>query len=168
MRRRRSKPIVLSALFALQAICAVFFVGDAVGDAMGWDALTGFRAIESFEFLMAIALALGLVFTWRELRRMITRERRMAEQIRAASGDFAKLIEEHFDEWELTAAERDVALLAIKGFSIGEMSNIRNTAEGTIKAQNAAVYRKAGVSGRLQLLSLFVDELMPEALPRKS
>lgn len=166
MNRRRSRPILLWALFALQAICAVFFVGDAIGDAMGWGALTGFRALESFEFFMSIALIVGLVFTGRELGRMMTREKRMAQQIRAASGDFAKLIEEHFDDWDLTAAERDVALLAIKGFSIGEMAKIRNTAEGTIKAQNAAVYRKAGVSGRMQLLSLFVDELMPESLPK--
>jgi hypothetical protein len=29
-----------------------------------------------------------------------------------------------------------------------------------VKAQTNAIYRKAGVSGRPQLLSLFVDELM--------
>ena len=32
--------------------------------------------------------------------------------------------------------------------------------EGTVKAQTAAIYRKAGVSGRPQLLSLFIDDLM--------
>ena len=41
---------------------------------------------------------------------------------------------------------------------------MRNTREGTVKAQNAAVYRKAGVSGRPQLLSLFIEDLMTDSL----
>jgi len=39
---------------------------------------------------------------------------------------------------------------------------MRNTAEGTVKAQTNAIYRKAGVSGRPQLLSLFIEDLMDE------
>ncbi len=53
-----------------------------------------------------------------------------------------------------------MALLAIKGLSIAEIAEARGVREGTVKAQSAAVYGKAGVSGRLQLLSLFIDELM--------
>ena len=67
---------------------------------------------------------------------------------------------EHFDTWGLTPAERDVALFAIKGFSTQDMANLRGVSEGTIKAQTAAIYRKAGVSGRPQLLSLFIDNLI--------
>jgi DNA-binding NarL/FixJ family response regulator len=44
--------------------------------------------------------------------------------------------------------------------SIAEIAQIRATREGTIKAQCAAIYRKAGVSGRAQLLSLFIEDLM--------
>ena len=32
--------------------------------------------------------------------------------------------------------------------------------ESTVKAQTAAIYRKAGVTGRPQLLSLFIEDLM--------
>ncbi|NNF89876.1 MAG: helix-turn-helix transcriptional regulator, partial [Boseongicola sp.] len=32
------------------------------------------------------------------------------------------------------------------------------------KAQNAAIYRKAGVSGRLQLISLFIEDLLADGL----
>jgi len=35
--------------------------------------------------------------------------------------------------------------------------------EGTVKAQTNAIYRKAGVSGRPQLLSLFIEDLMDDA-----
>ncbi len=43
---------------------------------------------------------------------------------------------------------------------MAEIAEARGSAEGTVKAHSAAVYRKAGVTGRLQLLSLFVDELV--------
>ena len=65
-----------------------------------------------------------------------------------------------FIEWALTPAERDVALFAIKGMSTSEIATLRATSEGTVKAQTNAIYRKAGVSGRPQLLSLFIDDLM--------
>ena len=61
---------------------------------------------------------------------------------------------------ELTPAERDVAMFSIKGLSTAEIASLRKTSEGTVKAQTNAIYRKAGVAGRSQLLSLFVDDLM--------
>jgi DNA-binding CsgD family transcriptional regulator len=91
----------------------------------------------------------------------MARERRRAEEkLRRASGVFMELLEERFDDWGLTASERDVALFAIKGMSTAEIATLRKTAEGTVKAQTNAIYRKAGVSGRPQLLSLFIEDLM--------
>jgi DNA-binding CsgD family transcriptional regulator len=77
------------------------------------------------------------------------------------------LLEDRFADWQLTPAEREVALFAIKGLSLAEIAAVRQTSEGTVKAQTNAIYRKAGVSGRPQLLSLFIDELMGEALVPK-
>jgi len=70
------------------------------------------------------------------------------------------LLEDRFAGWELTAAERDVALFSIKGMSTAEIAALRDTSEGTVKAQTNAIYRKAGVSGRPQLLALFIDDLI--------
>jgi len=67
-------------------------------------------------------------------------------------------LDTQFDQWGL------VAVISIKGLSIPEIATMRNTREGTVKAQNAAVYRKAGVSGRPQLLSLFIEDLMTDSL----
>jgi DNA-binding NarL/FixJ family response regulator len=49
--------------------------------------------------------------------------------------------------------------------SIAEIATLRNTSEGTVKAQTNAIYRKAGVSGRPQLLSVFIDDLLEETTP---
>lgn len=75
------------------------------------------------------------------------------------------LLAERFAEWGLTRAERDVALFAIKGLSTAEIAGLRQTSEGTVKAQTAAIYRKAGVTGRPQLLSLFIEDLMRDDSP---
>ena len=88
----------------------------------------------------------------------------MEVQLDAASGAFFALVEAHFDVWSLTPSERDVAMLAIKGLSIAEIAEVRQTKEGTIKAQCNAIYRKADVTGRPQLLSLFIEELMGRPL----
>ena len=84
--------------------------------------------------------------------------------MKVASGACFELLDQNFDEWSLTPSERDVALLAIKGLSLAEIADIRNTKQGTIKAQCNAIYQKAGVSGRPQLLSLFIEELMADGL----
>ena len=111
---------------------------------------------------LLIGLVLGGLTLWQTLsERNIARER-----LRRASSAFMVLLEERFIEWGLTPAERDVALFAIKGMSTAEIATLRSTSEGTVKAQTNAIYRKAGVSGRSQLLSLFIDDLMRDETAR--
>ena len=70
----------------------------------------------------------------------------------------------HFDSWGLTPSERDVALFVIKGLPIAEIARLRGSAEGTVKSQLNAVYRKSGVSGRGALLGLLIDDLVAAPL----
>lgn len=154
---------LLGTAFVLQAACTVFFVIDAGSDPFGYDHRIAFLESDAFEVAVTIALVIGVIITGLEFRKMIRQQRRLTRQIDVASGAFAEIIDAQFDEWQLTASERDVALLAIKGLSIAEIAELRDTKEGTIKAQCGAVYRKAGVSGRLQLISLFIEDLMDHA-----
>jgi DNA-binding CsgD family transcriptional regulator len=97
------------------------------------------------------------------------RDHRVAEEkLRRASGVFMELLAERFADWGLTPAEQDVALFAIKGLSTQEIAQLRSTSEGTVKAQTNAIYRKAGVSGRPQLLSLFIDDLIRDDTPLRA
>jgi DNA-binding CsgD family transcriptional regulator len=61
-------------------------------------------------------------------------------------------------------AEREVAILATKGFSIAEIAVLRKTNQGTTRAQCASVFEKADVAGRLLLLSVFLEDLMSDDL----
>ncbi len=154
----------LWGLLAIQAGCAAFFLFDVTADFAGWGE-QGFGFDDDLVELVVVAgLILGLLYTALELRALLQRQERAEAQLKIASGAFFELLDQNFEEWALTPSERDVALLAIKGLSLAEIADIRQTKQGTIKAQCNAIYQKAGVSGRPQLLSLFIEELMADGL----
>ena len=159
-----SRTVVLWSLFALQAVCCGYFLLDVLGEYFWPTSAIGLAESDTLETLVTLALVLGLAFTASELKQLLTRQDQLADQIRLASGAFGDVLEARFNTWALTRAERHVAILAIKGFSIAEMADLRDTKQGTIKAQCASVYRKADVAGRLQLLSIFLDDLMADDL----
>lgn len=158
------KTIALTGLLVAQAGCALFFLFDVIADFRGSELLSNESLHHGIELVAVAALILGIAMTALEIRRIRARQSRVEAQLRVASGAFFELLEEHFDLWALTPSERDVALLSVKGLSIAEIAKARQTKEGTIKAQCNAIYSKAGVSGRQQLLSLFIEELMNERL----
>lgn len=150
-----------SVLLVLQAVCAMVFMGDLLLSALGiYPAPLSWGMRELLEMGAGLGLLLGLVLGAALVLRAIRDLRRAEARLEKASAAFDDLLNARFDQWGLTAAERDVALFAIKGLSVQEMARLRETSEGTIKAQTAAIYRKSGVTGRPQLLSLFIEDLM--------
>ena len=150
------------AIVVVQLLCAIFFVSRILASMLGVAPLS-WQLYELVELGAALGLLLGVGFGWYILRRTMARNAVVEDQLRLASGAFMDVLEERFSAWELTPAERDVALFAIKGMSTQEIAGLRDVSEGTIKAQTNAIYRTASVSGRTQLLSLFIDDLMAKA-----
>ena len=164
-RRKISSGVVVGVL-VIQSLCAFFFVTDILSSLIGFSAVpTNWQFREYIEIGAALGLVIGLVLGGLVLRNILQQSRAMERQLHAASTAFMELLQERFAAWGLTPAERDVALFAIKGLSTQDIAHLRATSEGTVKAQTTAIYRKAGVSGRSQLLSLFIDDLMDETLP---
>lgn len=156
---KRAVPFIL--IFLVQAFCAWFFVSDILTSILGIRTTPlSWEMREYMEIGASIGLVLGLVVGGLMVIRALKDRNSAEERLRRASGAFADLLQEKFAEWGLTASERDVALFAIKGMSTADIAGLRSTSEGTVKAQTNAIYRKAGVSGRSQLLSLFIDDLM--------
>ncbi len=153
------RPGFVLILLVVQVVCAVLYLVNILS------ALTGIAPFswavnELIELGAALGLLIGVALIVWILRQTLRRNREVEDQLRAASGAFLELLEDRFSQWGLTPAERDVALFAIKGMSTQDIAALRDTSEGTVKAQTNAIYRKAGVSGRPQLLSLFIDDLM--------
>jgi DNA-binding NarL/FixJ family response regulator len=69
-------------------------------------------------------------------------------------------IDEQFSRWNLTEAERSVALLLLKGFSLKEIASVRATTERTIRAQARSLYSKSGLTGRAALSAFFLEDLL--------
>jgi DNA-binding CsgD family transcriptional regulator len=160
-----SRRWVIAAILAVQSLCAVFFVSDILSSMIGIRTTPiSWQSRELIEIGAALGLVLGILLGAIALRRA-DRARAAAEvRLRRAQVAFAELLEERFRDWNLTPAEADVALFAIKGMSTAEIAGLRGVSEGTVKAQTAAIYRKAGVSGRPQLLSLFIEDLLGDRL----
>ena len=157
MRKRLS----LYLLFALQLLCALFFLSDIAMSVLGiYPVPLSWSTREVLEIIAALGLVLGVIAGAVALRRSRADLTRAEARLKRLSTDFMTVLGDHFDAWGLTPAERDVALFAIKGLSTQDIATLRNTSEGTVKAQTAAIYRKAGVTGRPQLLSLFIEDLM--------
>ena len=165
----KARWFVLTILL-VQAACAFFFVSDIVSSVLGLRTTAiSWHNRELIEIGAAVGLILGLILGAIALYRSSRAQAAAEEGLRRAQTAFMELLTERFAEWGLTPAEADVALFAIKGLNTADIAGLRQTSEGTVKAQTAAIYRKAGVTGRPQLLSLFIDDLMrDDASPRSA
>ncbi len=153
---------------------------DVAGDARSG----GSRSHLALELvIMAVALA-GAVALWGQLLLARRRARVLHGDLVRAEADLARFraesqealqglgvaIDRQFDRWALSAAEREVALLLLKGLSHKEAAAIRETSERTVRQQALAVYRKAGLAGRAELAAFFLEDLLlpaPGATPAR-
>lgn len=149
---------VLAAVIVAQAVTASVFLADVIADLAHDGRLVDLHMW--IEAIAAVSLSLGIVFLMIELRRVLNRMARLETATRAAQGMMGEVVEGFFDQWALTPSERDVALLVLKGFDNDAIAALRGTAAGTVRAQCTAIYAKAGVDGRPQLISGFLEELL--------
>lgn len=153
-RRRRSAALAFFAL--IQAAAAAFFVVDAAGDIATAHTLL----VTYVEALIALGLVGGTAFGVFELSRSHGLLRVHEEALATASGALADVIRAQFAEWHLTPAESEVGMFALKGFDVAEIARLRGAAQGTVRAQMAAIYAKSGTSGRAQFAAFFVEDLL--------
>lgn len=82
------------------------------------------------------------------------------ERTKAYTEGLSREIDRQLALWDLSQAEKEIALLLLKGFSNKEISEIRQTSEHTIKQQSSAVYRKSGLGTRSELSAFFLEDLL--------
>lgn len=83
-----------------------------------------------------------------------------AEKLDHVKGDIAGRIEQEFCRWQLSCAERDVAMLMLKGLRLKEIASLRNTSERTVRQQALTIYKKAGLDGRSDLAAHFLEDFI--------
>jgi len=157
---KEKRATVLAGLILLQAICALFFIGDVIEDFREDGHLDNPHLL--LESGAAIALVGGVIFLMIELRGLLSRVSDMQIGLDIAQGHLADIIETFFDEWGLTSAERDVAIMILKGLDNDSIAQVRKTAAGTVRAQATSIYSKSGTDGRAQFISLLIEEFLAD------
>lgn len=148
-----------------------------VGDGVPWSHVAA-------EGLITLAMGIGALLVLGRLRARAGEQRKTAESLarRLAASDrdgahwrreaqsllrgLGAAIAQQFEVWHLSAAEKEVALLLLKGLSHKEIARHRGVSEATARQQARAVYRKAGLSGRRDLAAYFLEDIALPAAPR--
>lgn len=68
-------------------------------------------------------------------------------------------LDTQFHEWDMTAAEREVGLLVLKGLSHKEIAALRATTEATVRQQAQSIYRKSSLPGKTAFSAYFLEDL---------
>lgn len=107
-------------------------------------------------------LGLGMAFALirADLRRSKADQQADRERLSAIRADFDRMMRRRFTDWGLSPAERDVALLTVRGLKIADIAEMRGAHQGTIKSQLSTIFRKSGVSNRTEFVASFIDELL--------
>lgn len=120
--------------------------------------------------LMSVGVAVLFRVSYRQREEQLTLIRdlelarlqgqRWRAEARSLLNGLGDAIDIQFSRWNLTEAEREVALLLLKGLSLKEIAAVRATSERTIRAQAQSLYSKAGLSGRASLSAFFLEDLL--------
>jgi len=137
--------------------------------------------LQTFELLTFVSALAGIAFHWwkrvderrrsgyldRELAAARAETDRWSEDARRWNQEAQHLLEglgaamdRQFDRWALTPAEREIALLQLKGLRHKAIAALRHTSERTVRQQALAIYRKSGLSGRPDLAAFFLEDLL--------
>jgi DNA-binding CsgD family transcriptional regulator len=95
----------------------------------------------------------------RELDRVLEESRHWKEEADHLISGLSAAIDQQFERWRLTASEREVALLMLKGLSLKEVARTRHVSERTARQQSISVYKKTGLAGRAELSAFFLEDL---------
>ena len=173
-RGERRLAAVLAGVFGCIAVLAAI---DLTGDA-GGAATLRHLVVEGTLFLLGLG-----GFTWMAGRlRVLTGETRnlaehaedLAHRLDASNREAARwhqeaadliaglsaAIDRQLDQWGLSPAEKEVALLLLKGLSHKEIGGVRKVGEATVRQQARALYQKAGLGGRHDLAAFFLEDLL--------
>lgn len=173
-----ARPAVLAVPSGILMLTAVLVGLDVAADARAGSS-SGHIVLELG--IVTVALA-GSVALWAQLLLARRRARSLERDLVQAQADAARFrdesrehlrgladaIDRQFDRWALSGAEREVALLLLKGLALKEIARVRVTSERTVRQQALAVYRKGGLAGRAELSAFFLEDLLaPGAAGRR-
>lgn len=128
-------------------------------------------AFETALLILSLGAVIYLWSGWMRARRSVLRTRELAtarlaerDAWRARAEKLLRGLGEEIDaqlrDWSLTPAERETALLLLKGYEHKEIAALLGKSERTVRQQAISVYRKSNLSGRAELAAFFLEDLL--------
>lgn len=170
-----------ASIVGLFTVGAILAIGDLASD-FGQSPALGHVLVEGAIFA---ACGVGAVLGLRRLATLRRRERAaqaelaevvadLGQRLAATQQDAARwqgeakdllrglgeAIDRQLDRWQLSPAEKEIALLLLKGLGHKEVAAVRQVAEATVRQQARGIYRKAGLEGRHDLAAFFLEGLL--------
>jgi DNA-binding CsgD family transcriptional regulator len=131
---------------------------------------------EIFAAIATLCLVIALAWKLRESRNESSSLRLKIGELENEATDWrqktarytkglSEAIDEQMQKWQLSDAEKEVALLLLKGLSNKEIAQVRETSEQTVKQQSSSVYKKSGLASRSELSAFFLEDLLTPRAP---
>lgn len=163
----------LRGRLGVTALLAAVAIGGAADLALdSREAVSPFHvAFEVSLLALSLAAIAWLWIRWARTRRALAGIRALADsqgverdawrtRAEALLRGLGEAIDVQLARWQLTPAERETALLLLKGYGHKEIAVLLGKSERTVRQQSVAVYRKSGLAGRAELSAFFLEDLL--------
>lgn len=155
------QPSVIWGLVVIQVACGSYFLWEVLASVLG---LPTFPLRWQTREFVEIGASLGLIlgtFLGVHYARSASKDTAQAAAIhRLTSMEFKAVVQDYFDDLGLTRPESETGWHLLKGLSMAEIANSRGTNIAKVKTHCTAIYRKAGVSGKRQLFSTLIQNVL--------
>ncbi len=166
MADRRSQLLFVLLLLLIAGAGAVDLVLDAPTSSWSFHVLfeLGFVLLCLGSAGVLAAAAHGAQRAHQQTRRLLERRQGELEEWRKRSERLLEglgiEIDRQLRSWRLSPAEREIALLLLKGYSTREIADLLGKSDRTVRQHCSAGYKKSGLSGRAKLSAFFIEDLL--------
>ena len=162
-----NKKIIIGFLLMVSLFLTIDLVTDYLSGCTGFWHIVSEAIVASISMFGAIWIStcgVRLLDTKVHLENKIQAKIDKIKSLEAKQNQLAEgigvMIESKFDEWQLTASEKEIGLLLLKGLSLKEVADLRGTSESTVRQQSVKIYEKSGVKGRVELSAYFMEDFL--------
>lgn len=129
--------------------------------------------VDAFTLFLTIASAVGIALLAQRMQKQHEEKLTLIQDLETArqegEGWRTKMnthmegirveMERQFEDWGMTAAEREIGMLILKGLSHKEVAALRGTSEATVRQQAQSIYGKANLPGKTAFSAYFLEDL---------
>jgi DNA-binding CsgD family transcriptional regulator len=162
----KKKSYFFLILFSLVLLFSIVDVYNDVHEGISWPHISHEIGITLFASILIVyqitqirSKDKSIEFIQNNLEELNNENSKIKVELKKLSGKLHEVIEQQLVQWDLTPSESDISKLILKGLSMKEIAQIRNTSEATVRQQAMNIYKKANVHSRQEFIAFFLEDL---------